>query len=210
MAYVGGVVRLERSQAGRASEVLARAFHDDPFYAALLPDEAGRPRKLAWLMQRMLRYGLLYGHVYATPALEGVACWFPPRHVHPSAGDIVRSGLYALPVVLGWSACRRFVDFTRYAERMRARCVTTPHWYLMLLGVDHPYRGHGLGGRLLEPLLTKATHEKVACYLETENERNVGFYARYGFSLAEAGQEPRHGVRVWGLLRPAFNRACGC
>ncbi len=202
MGEVDGVVRLERSQTRRASEVLARAFLDDPFYEALLPDEASRPKRLAWFMEKMLRYGLPYGHVYTTPAVEGVACWFPPGHSNPAAGDILRSGLYALPLRLGFATYRRLTDFTTYTGGMRARSVPEPHWYLLLLGVDDPCRGQGLGGRLLQPVLTRATDEGVACYLETEKEKNLNFYARHGFQLAEAGREPRHGVRTWGLLRP--------
>jgi ribosomal protein S18 acetylase RimI-like enzyme len=151
----------------------------------------------------MLRYGLPYGHVYTTPAVAGVACWFPPGHLSPAVGDILRSGLYALPLRLGFGAHRRLTDFMKYAGTVRARSVPEPHWYLLLLGVDDPYRGQGLGGKLIEPVLARAGQERVACYLETEKERNLGFYARHGFHLAEEGREPRHGVRTWGLLRPA-------
>ena len=90
---------------------------------------------------------------------------------------------------------------------MQRQCVSVvcpnPIWYLLLLGVDDPYRGQGLGGRLIEPVLARARQERLACYLETEKEENLGFYARHGFHLAEEGREPRHGVRTWGLLRPA-------
>lgn len=202
MTDADGVVKLERSRVRQAAEVLARAFHEDPFYRSLLPDEKGRPKRLAWFMERMLRYGLLHGHVYTTPGMKGVACWFPPGHEHPAAADIVRAGLYAIPMRLGFGAYRRFADFARFAEAMRTRCVTAPHWYLLLLGVDHASRGRGLGGRLMQPVLRRATRDGVPCYLETENEGNVDFYARYGFRLAEAAREPRHGVHTWGLLRP--------
>ncbi len=202
MGDVDRIVRLDRSRLQRAGEVLARAFHDDPFYATLLPGEEDRPKRLAWFMERMLCYGLHYGHVYTTPAVEGVACWFPPGHTHPSAGDILRSGLFALPLRIGFGAYRRLTAFTTYTDPIRHRCVPEPHWYLLLLGVDHPYQGQGLGGRLIQPILKRADSEKVACYLETEKEGNLPFYARHGFNLAEAGQEPRYGVRMWGLLRP--------
>jgi ribosomal protein S18 acetylase RimI-like enzyme len=185
-----------------AAEVLARAFLDDPFYEALLPDERSRPKRLAWFMERMLLYGLPYGHVYTTPAVEGVACWFPPGHLSPGAGDVLRSGLYALPLRLGLGTYRRLNDFLAYTEAMRARRVPEPHWYLLLLGVDDGCRGQGLGGRLLQPVLDRANREELACYLETEKEKNVRFYARHGFGVAEAGREPRHGVHTWALLRP--------
>ncbi len=207
MAGVDGVVKLERAMQRKAAEVLARAFHDDPFYTALLPDPKSRPGRLAWFMESMLRYGLPYGHVYTTPALEGVACWFPPGHTGLTAVDILRSGLYVLPFRLGLGVQRRLTAFTGYTEPIRRRCVPTPHWYLLLLGVDRSRQGQGLGGRLLRPILERAEAEGLACYLETENEGNVEFYARHGFRLAEAGREPRYGVRMWGLLRPAAQRA---
>jgi ribosomal protein S18 acetylase RimI-like enzyme len=210
MAETDGVVRLEKSKVRKAAEVLARAFHDDPFYRTLLPDEVSRPKRLAWFMERMLRYGLGYGHVYTTPAVEGVACWFPPGHLSPGVGDILRSGLYALPLRLGLRAYRCMTAFTSYVDPIRHRCLPEAHWYLLLLGVDRPCQGKGLAGRLLQPILSRADNEGVACYLETENEGNVRFYARYGFTLAEAGREPRYGVRMWCVLRPGFNSASGC
>jgi ribosomal protein S18 acetylase RimI-like enzyme len=131
-----------------------------------------------------------------------VACWLPPEHARLTPADIVRSGLYAIPLRLGFGAYRRLTAFTDYSEPMRHRCVPEPHWYLMLLGVDPACRGQGLGGRLMQPVLEKATAEGVACYLETEKEGNVHFYDRYGFRPADAGREPRYGVRTWALLRP--------
>jgi GNAT superfamily N-acetyltransferase len=208
MTGVDGVVRLEGPCTQKAAEVLARAFFDDPFYAALLPNEASRSRKMTWFMERMLRYGLGYGHVYTTPAVEGVACWFPPGHTSPGAGDILRSGLSALPLRLGLGAYRRLSDFMAYTDALRTRHVPDPHWYLLLLGVDHPCRGQGLAGRLLQPVLERASREGRACYLETEKERNLRFYARHGFHLAEAGREPRHGVQTWALLRPPTASGC--
>jgi ribosomal protein S18 acetylase RimI-like enzyme len=203
-----GVVSLEGPSTGKAAEVLAQAFHDDPFYEALLPDEGSRPKRLAWFMERMLRYGLAYGHVYTTPAVEGVACWFPPGHTSPGTKDILRSGLYALPLRLGLGAYRRLSDFMTYTDAMRTRHVPEPHWYLLLLGVALRCRGQGLGGRLLAPVLERANQDGLACYLETEKERNLRFYARHGFHLAEAGREPRHGVQTWALLRPPNVSGC--
>ncbi len=203
MSDTDGIVLLKRSRIRRAAEVLARAFHDDPLYRTVLPEEARRPGRLAWLMARMLRYGLLHGHVYTTEAVEGVACWLPPGHARLTAADIVRSGLYAIPLRLGFGAYRRLTAFTGYSEPIRHRCVPEPHWYLMLLGVDPPCQGQGIGGRLIWPVLDRAEGNGVACYLETEKEENVRFYGRYGFRPAEAGREPRYGVHTWGLLRPA-------
>ena len=49
------------------------------------------------------------------------------------------------------------------------RCVPEPHWYLLLLGVDDPYRGQGLGGRLIEPVLARA-RQGEGCLLPGDGE----------------------------------------
>jgi len=45
------IVRLEQSRLGEASDVLARAFLDDPAWVWLFPDAARRARILPWLFR---------------------------------------------------------------------------------------------------------------------------------------------------------------
>ncbi len=197
----GAIVLLERSRIEAAAGVLARAFAGDPLYRNVFPEDGTRLGKMNWLMTRMLRYGLRYGHVYTTPAVEGVACWFPPGHDRLGVGDVLRSGLYGLPFRLGVGPCRRLLAFMAFADEIRARRVPEPHWYLLLLAVDRPHRRKGLGGRLMGPILEEAAAGGTPCYLETEREENLGFYRRHGFEVVEEGREPTYGVRTWGLRR---------
>jgi ribosomal protein S18 acetylase RimI-like enzyme len=48
------------------------------------------------------------------------------------------------------------------------------------MGVEPAAQRQGLGGRLLEPVLRIADCNRVDCYLETADPRNVGYYARHG------------------------------
>ena len=44
--------------------------------------------------------------------------------------------------------------------------------------------------------------DQVACYLETENERNVAFYRKQGFDVIVNGEEAgTTGVRFWSFSR---------
>ena len=71
-------VLLEASEKGRASEVLAQAFHDDPMWTYIFPDSDERARSLHNLWQALVGYCLVYGEVYTTPQAKGVACWLAP------------------------------------------------------------------------------------------------------------------------------------
>lgn len=194
-------VRLDPSQRVQAAKVLARAFHDDPLYRLVLPEEEQRARRASWLFERVVRYALLYGQVYTTPALEGVACWLPPGQTRLTVGRMVRSGLYSAPLKMGLAACRQFDTYSSYTDRLHQRHAPESHWYLWVLGVDPPSQGQGLGGRLIQPVLTRASADGTACYLETGTAENVRFYEKHGFKIVGEGRVPGLGWQVWAMLR---------
>jgi ribosomal protein S18 acetylase RimI-like enzyme len=197
------LVSLESAQQGRAGALLARAFHHDPLYVLLLPDERKRSDRLSWLFDRVIHYALLYGDVHTTLALEGVACWLPPGQTRLTLGRAVRSGLYATPLKMGIAAYRRFDLYERFSGRLHQLFAPQPHWYLWAIGADAENQGRGVGSRLLEPLLRRADARREACYLETGSERNVRFYEKHGFKVAGQGCVPEIGVRVWAMRRDA-------
>jgi hypothetical protein len=47
-------------------------------------------------------------------------------------------------------------------------------------------------------VIERADREQLACYLETENVRNVAFYLKQGFEMIVKGEEAgTSGVRFW-------------
>jgi len=72
VADLNKLVRLTKSQIKPAAEMVARAFQDDPLFAYFISDALERKNKLHHLFERLIRYGVLYGEVYAiSPNLEG-------------------------------------------------------------------------------------------------------------------------------------------
>ncbi len=196
-------VRLEAAQRSQAAELLARAFRNDPTYVIVMPEEDKRAEVLSWLFDRVVHYSLLYGQVYTTPVLEGVACWLPPGQTRLTIPRIVRSGLYATPMKMGWAAYRRFDTYMSYADKLHERYAPESHWYLWAVGVDPPNQGKGIGTRLIAPVLEKASTDGTACYLETGMERNVRFYEKHGFKVVGAGRVPKLELNVWAMVRTA-------
>jgi ribosomal protein S18 acetylase RimI-like enzyme len=193
-------VPLDATQQGQAGRVLARAFHHDPTYRFVLPEEDKRGKVLAWLFDRVVGYSLLWGEVHTTAALEGVACWLPPGETHLTFGRLVRSGLYATPLKMGLAAYRRFETYMSYANEFHKRCAPPSHWYLWAIGVDPSSQGRGIGSKLLERGLARASEDGTACYLETGVERNVRFYEKHGFKVVAEGTVPTQGLPVWAML----------
>jgi ribosomal protein S18 acetylase RimI-like enzyme len=194
-------VQLEVAQRGQAAELLARAFHNDPTYRLVIPEEEKRAKVLLWLFDRVVHYALLYGEVHTSPALEGVVCWLPPGETHLALGRVVRSGLYATPLKMGLAAYRRFDTYMSYADELHRRCAPESHWYLWAIGVDPSSQGRGIGGSLLERVLVRTSEDGTLCYLETGMERNLRFYEKHGFKVVGEGTVPGLGIQVWAMLR---------
>lgn len=200
-------ISLEPSQRPRAAALLARAFHSDPLYELVTPDEDRRASVLTWLFEKVVRYCILYGHTFTTPGLEGIAGWLPPGHSKLTLGRIIRSGLHATPLKMGLSAYRRFDTYATYADKLHARHAPETHWYLWVIGVEPACQGQGIGSQLIQPILARADADGVPCYLETEGERNVRFYEKHGFKVADQGQVPKLGVQVWAMRREPMQKS---
>jgi GNAT superfamily N-acetyltransferase len=182
-----------------AAAVLARAFRDYPMMRYVLPDEGRRARVLPGFLGPVVCYCLSYGGVYTTANLDGVACWLPPGAGASNPWRLIRSGMIFAPARIGPVAFGRFLGPARRMEAVHRSTVREPHWYLWAFGVEPGRQGGGIGGALLEPVLARADAGGTPCYLETHTGRNVRFYEKHGFEVAE--EIEGHGPRAWAMLR---------
>ena len=201
MSQTQEVIRLSRQDNERASEVLARAFYTDPMLLCLVPNDAKRAHLLPAFFGLVVRYCLSYGEVYTTSMLKGAACWLTPGNTTPTFARILRTGVYVSPLDFGLAGLLRILQISAYTEAAHVRAAPEQHWYLWALGVDPPRQGQSIGGMLLLPVLAQADADGLPCYLETENERNVPFYQKYGFQVVSEGEIPKGGLCVWAMLR---------
>ena len=139
-------MRLGRDRLGEASDVLARAFFDDPAWVWLLPDPDQRARLLPWLFR--VGFDVTAADVYATPGRcsarrAGCRPGAPPMRVAATLRALVTT-----PLRLG-SATPQFLAYGRAVEQMRAEAIAGPHWYLAGIGVDPAAQRQGIGGALL-------------------------------------------------------------
>lgn len=194
-------VRLTADQLKQASEALGRAFHNDPLWKYLAPDEARRARLVPLSLGILVRYSFLYGEVYTTATVDGVACWLPPGDTTPAFLRLARIGIRDAPWELGVRGLLRYMRAEAYSSAVHTRCLPGKHWYLWGLGVEPARQGQGIGSRLIQPVLARADVAGLPCYLETMNEVNVPFYQKHGFAVVSEGDVPGCELRVWGMRR---------
>jgi GNAT superfamily N-acetyltransferase len=193
-----------------AGEVLARAFFDDPLCVFTQPDPEARISQFTWLFTDLVRDAARQRSAYASARVNranGIAVWAPPQVGDPAAYEGQDGGTDQMGLRFNHGAHHRFTSAYRHFECIHRKCMTGPHWYLGLLGVSPEWQGRGIGSALLAPVLQRADHERLPCYLETFVPQNVPFYERLGFRVAETGVEPLSRIPFWAMRRRPIRAA---
>jgi GNAT superfamily N-acetyltransferase len=174
------------------AQILALAFHDDPLTAWMAPDVVQRPRKLAAMVESLLRHHYLRtGEVWVADG-GAAALWAPPGAPEP-------------PDQMGFEMAELFgEDVLRLGELFRElgeRHPSVPHWYLGMLGAVPERQGHGLGSALLRTVLDRADAAGEPAYLEATSPRSRRLYERHGFELMEEFAGPGGAPPLWLMWR---------
>lgn len=175
---------------------LAEAFHDDPVFGWVLPDDAHRAVAIRRFFDLVVTELAVHDDAWTTgPDVTGAALWVPygrdpisAERAEEFAGDLAElAGPYA----------DRMLEVVGLLDEHHPH---EPHEYLWFLGVLPSAQGRSIGGALLRPVLDRADRAGVPAYLEATSPRNRVLYERYGFRarspIAAAGGPP-----LWPMVR---------
>jgi len=177
--------KLERGDRHAAAQVLVRAFWDDPLTNYWFPSDAHRRVMLPIMMRGGIQLAAPHDETFTLEAAPaGAALFLPPGKSKLAMASVFR---VMAPNIWRWRPGElvRFVATLDEFEKKHDALEMAPHWYLMLLGVDPPRQGQGLGGALLSDVLARADAAGQDAYLETQKARNVPFYEKHGFAVVE-------------------------
>ncbi|KAL8216865.1 hypothetical protein R6Q59_011361 [Mikania micrantha] len=111
---------------------------------------------------------------------------FPVRYNDKYYADVLASGeftklAYYSDICVGSIACR--------LEKKEGGAVRV---YIMTLGVLAPYRGLGIGTKLLDHVLDLSSKQtnisEIYLHVQTNNEDAISFYKKFGFEITETIQ----------------------
>jgi GNAT superfamily N-acetyltransferase len=166
---------------------LARALADDPGWIYVFPDAATRIRHMTAMLGAMVgRAYVGLGATWATADADAAAVWMPPGR-----RQVAWTTELAIFTRISWRLRSRLLRALRTHRLIDRHAPSEPHYYLALLGVDPARQGHGLGLRVIQPVLDACDRDRTLAWLETSNPRNHGFYRRVGFTVAAEAPLPR-------------------
>jgi ribosomal protein S18 acetylase RimI-like enzyme len=192
-----GVRRAGAADLPGLARMLTRAFDDDPVARWACPRDDLRP----WMLERFHgardRQMLRAGEIWMSEGGESAAVWARPDAWRSS----IRDDLDFARSALRPSLLRRapLIGYGLLGVERR-HPPQPPHWYLATLGTEPAAQGRGLGTAVLAPVLEGCDRDGVAAYLESSKERNIDYYARFGFRVTEELRLPR-GPRIWLMWR---------
>jgi len=198
------LLRLTGKDRDAGVAVLGRAFTEYELLQYYFQDEMRRHAVAVTFGFVALSVCLKYGEVYASSAkMEGVSAWLPPGKAPFGGWQIIRSVPLSVLFRFGRQGASRMQAYGRYIDNLHRKLVPYPHWYLQIIGVDPKYQGQGFSSQLVRPMLECIDREHLPCFLETNTEKNVAIYQRFGFGVVSEDKVPGTELTSFAMLRKA-------
>lgn len=178
-------------------ETITTAFHRDPVWSWVFPDEERRPDHYRVFWRFLLEGGLRYPWVRVTQGCEATAMWIPPGGSEQSEAQETEFE----PLVASLVGDRT-PEVMELMERFGSNHPhDEPHYYLALLGTHDDHRGKGLGMALLSENLERIDALHMPAYLESSNDENLHRYQAVGFEKRGEFSAPNNGPTVTTMWR---------
>jgi len=191
-------IKVSSKKHGRAIELLAEAFANDPMIKYVLSEKVRKyvNRIYGVMFKTYLEKGSAY---FDSSEMNGIILWIDSKE-DPGLGVWIRSGALKMLTFPGRSL-NRLMKVGRAISRAHKKCIKEHHLHLIFIAVSPASQGRGIGKQLLSLLAHEADSKGLPCYLETQNPSNLGFYESFGFYVAkEIEISPE--LRSWSMVRP--------
>ena len=180
MSLIGDLYKLKKKDIWKAADVLVDAYTEDPMLKKIFTDVDKRRIQF----EVMLRFCVKYGNLYSpSENFEGVMA-IAPHDKDMTVWRTFRSGGFFLGMKIA-SVAKLMAPTTKLMEEAKKDLNLGTYIYLFIIGVSLEMQGKGFGGKMLRAIVEKAEIERKPMYLETQNEKNVSLYEKYGFYVVK-------------------------
>ena len=194
------ITSLNTQDTEKVIEVLFAAFEQDPLMLYFFGNEYQNLAK--YVMEYLCNLAhlsnlSLWGATFEGE-LKGVALITPPEAVNRNQQQAIAKLDEQLAIAVGEAV---FTRIEAYFQIMEAGKPKQPHFYIDILGVMPETQGQGVGKALLEAIhkMSESSPQSCGVALDTENERNLGFYESLGYSVSTITNLER--LKIWSMFR---------
>jgi ribosomal protein S18 acetylase RimI-like enzyme len=130
---------------------------------------------------RIAKFGSHWSHAFVAEEdneLVGVLNAAKWPHCQMGAAEKLKAAS-AMVRIMGTALPRAFTMLSARAKHDPKK----PHWHIGPVGVRPAHQGRGVGTALLGSFLDIADEQGASAFLETDVDRNVVLYQRFGFKV---------------------------
>ena len=88
-----------------------------------------------------------------------------------------------------------------YQEERHKHLVPDDHWYFQQISVKPEEQGKGYGGLMISTMLKTIEKWGLPVYVDTNTEKAMSIYRKYGFEIIEHIIIPETPIPLWCMLR---------
>ena len=179
MPLINDLVKMKKKDIKKVLNLFMSAYSDDPMLDKFMKEDDKRRAQF----EIMLKFCVKYGDVFSSSDnFEGVMAIVPHDKGEMTGGRVLLSGGFFLGLKL--ASLRKIMEKTSEAlEEAKKDLDIGPYIFLFIMAVSKEFQGKGFGGKFLRALIEKSELEKKPIYLETQNEKNVSLYEKFGFNV---------------------------
>ena len=194
------ITRLNTEDTDKIVEVLFAAFERDPLMYYFFGNEYQNLAK--YVMQYICHQAQLSNLILLGASIEeelqGVALITPSEIVDRDKHEAFAKLDEQLATAVGEAVVMRMETYFQVKEVNKPK---QTHFYLDILGVMPKSQGQGVGKALIETLHKMSEESSQSCgvALDTENESNLNFYQRLGYSISTITNLDK--IKIWSMFR---------
>ena len=196
-----GLYVVQKKDLDRLAYVATDAYRDYPLHNWLTKgkyDAVASKLLMRISLKAMMKDAVIYAD---SEEINGFAAWLPFGFKGNKTLPFLFNGGFKLILHAGLGIIGRLLTYEKYAMNLKKEFTDHYDWYLFNLSVKKDAQGKGIAGKLMRPMLQFCDDERMAAYLETNKETNVGLYRHFGFDLMREESIPKSPVMHYAMVR---------
>jgi len=175
------IKRMSSGDLDAACELIGLAFADNPNTLAVVRGDKAKAQHMMQVAVRAAKLGRKCSHVLVATE-EGRIVGVLNAAEWPSCQLSTSEKLRTAPVMIraaGIALARSLKLMSVWAKHDPKK----PHWHLGPIGVHPHFQGRGIGKAILKAFIHTVDEQASAAYLETDVDKNVALYEKFGFKV---------------------------
>jgi ribosomal protein S18 acetylase RimI-like enzyme len=202
MLNVDDLILMDTKDIKAGRKLLCREFEHDPQFHKMLKPEQDQSN-LEPLFDYILRSGIKAGGILVKDSedMKGIAL-VVPAGIKSAWAECSFGGFVNMLWKYRFATVKLLSRLNKRSREIHGRLVQGKHYYLSIIGVEPRCQGQGVGKKILLQIIKGVDQEQMPLYLETQNQKNVSIYRKYGFEVVhEEAMTPFFYDPVYFMLR---------